>query len=83
LQVESYHCFYATEALYVALKVKTKSRPCIFIPVVISYHDLRQNKAFYSAQATLAGIEVAHMIRKKQLSQNGTPAYQQFMALAG
>jgi putative transposase len=40
-------------------------------------------KAFYSAQATLAGIEVAHMIRKKQLSQNGTPAYQQFMVLAG
>ena len=40
-------------------------------------------KAFYSAQANLAGIEVAHMIRKKQLSQNGIPAYQQFMALAG
>ena len=40
-------------------------------------------KAFYSAQATLAGIEVAHMIRKKQLSQPSIPAYQQFMALAG
>jgi len=40
-------------------------------------------KAFYSAQATLAGIEVAHMIRKNQLSQHGIPAYQQFMALAG
>jgi putative transposase len=37
-------------------------------------------KAFHSAQATLAGIEVAHTIRKKQLSQNGTPAYQQFIA---
>jgi putative transposase len=40
-------------------------------------------KAFNSAQATLAGIEVAHMIRKGQLSQIGVPAYQQFMALAG
>jgi len=40
-------------------------------------------KAFFSAQATLAGIEVAHMIRKKQLSQTGIPAYKQFMALAG
>lgn len=35
------------------------------------------------AQATLAGIEVAHIIRKGQLSQIGVPAYQQFMALAG
>lgn len=40
-------------------------------------------KAFYSAEATLAGIETAHMIRKDQLSQKGIPAYQQFMALAG
>ena len=39
-------------------------------------------KAFYSAQATLAGIEVAHMLRKKQLSQTGIPAYKQFMAPA-
>jgi len=28
-------------------------------------------KAFYSAAATLAGIEAAHMIRKGQLGQNG------------
>ena len=40
-------------------------------------------KAFHSAQATLAGIETAHMIRKGQLSQTGIPAYRQFMALAG
>ncbi len=40
-------------------------------------------KAFHSAQATLAGIETAHMIRKGQLSQIGIPAYQQFMSLAG
>jgi putative transposase len=40
-------------------------------------------KAFYSAQATLAGIETDHMIRKGQLSQIGIPAYRQFMALAG
>jgi putative transposase len=40
-------------------------------------------KAFDSAQTILAEIEVAHMIRKNQLSQTGTSAYQQFMALAG
>jgi putative transposase len=40
-------------------------------------------KAFHSAQATLAGIETAHMIRKKQLSEDDIPAYRQFMALAG
>ncbi|WP_347988508.1 IS6 family transposase [Methylomonas sp. AM2-LC] len=40
-------------------------------------------KAFHSAQATLAGIETAHMIRKGQLSQIGIPAYRQFMSLAG
>ena len=39
-------------------------------------------KAFYSASATLAGIEVAHMIRKGQFSNNLLPAYQPFMALA-
>ncbi|NVO56651.1 IS6 family transposase [Rhodobacteraceae bacterium B1Z28] len=32
-------------------------------------------KAFYSAAATLAGIEVAHMIRKGQLSQNGVSPF--------
>jgi len=40
-------------------------------------------KAFYSAQATLDGIKTAHMIRKKQLSEDNIPAYKQFMALAG
>ena len=40
-------------------------------------------KAFYSAQATLDGIETGHMIRKKQLSEENIPAYKQFMALAG
>ena len=40
-------------------------------------------KAFYSAEATIAGIEAAHMIRKGQLSDNNIPAYKQFMALAG
>ncbi|MDP2099926.1 MAG: IS6 family transposase, partial [Gallionella sp.] len=40
-------------------------------------------KAFYSAKATIAGIEAAHMIRKGQLSDENIPAYQQFMALAG
>jgi len=40
-------------------------------------------KAFHSARATIEGIETAHMIRKKQLSENNIPAYKQFMALAG
>ena len=39
-------------------------------------------KAFHSAQATIDGIETAHMIRKKQLSGDNLPAYKQFMALA-
>jgi len=40
-------------------------------------------KAFYSAAATLAGIEAAHMIRKGQLGQNGVGPFKQFAALAG
>ncbi len=40
-------------------------------------------KAFYSAEATINGIETAHMIRKGQLSKDNIPAYQQFLALAG
>jgi putative transposase len=35
-------------------------------------------KAFHSAQATIAGIETAHMIRKGQLSEDNIPAYKQF-----
>ncbi|TXK92866.1 IS6 family transposase, partial [Methylococcaceae bacterium CS4] len=40
-------------------------------------------KAYHSAQATIDGIEMAHMIRKEQLSKENIPAYKQFMALAG
>jgi putative transposase len=40
-------------------------------------------KAFYSAQATIDGIETAHMIRKGQFSEENIPAYKQFLALAG
>ncbi|WP_420831745.1 hypothetical protein [Bathymodiolus japonicus methanotrophic gill symbiont] len=40
-------------------------------------------KAFHSAQATIDGIETAHMIRKRQLSEENIPAYKQFMALVG
>ncbi|SCN47688.1 hypothetical protein BAZMOX_40515_0 [methanotrophic endosymbiont of Bathymodiolus azoricus (Menez Gwen)] len=40
-------------------------------------------KAFHSAQATIAGIETAHTIRKGQLSEENMPAYKQFIALAG
>jgi putative transposase len=40
-------------------------------------------KAFHSAKATIAGIEIAHMIRKGQLTDENILAYKQFMALAG
>jgi len=40
-------------------------------------------KAFHSAAATIAGIEVDHMIRKRQLAANDLPAFQQFAVLAG
>jgi len=39
-------------------------------------------KAFHSAQATLAGIETAHMIRKGQFGHNHLRPAQQFAALA-
>lgn len=39
-------------------------------------------KAFHSAAATLAGIEVAHMIRKGQIPANGKTGFQQFASLA-
>ena len=38
-------------------------------------------KAFYSASATLAGIETAHMIRKGQIPAFGPTAFQTFAAL--
>jgi putative transposase len=40
-------------------------------------------KSFSSASATLEGIEVAHMIRKRQFDLSGQSAFQQFAALAG
>lgn len=39
-------------------------------------------KAFHSAAATLAGIEVAHMIRKQQFLMNHTSPFKQFASLA-
>ena len=39
-------------------------------------------KAFHSADATLAGIETAHMIRKGQPEANERTAFKQFAALA-
>tara|TARA_R110002074_G_scaffold128477_3_gene268906 strand:+ start:2940 stop:3254 length:315 start_codon:yes stop_codon:yes gene_type:complete len=39
-------------------------------------------KAFHSADATQAGIETAHMIRKGQLETNERTAFQQFAVLA-
>jgi putative transposase len=39
-------------------------------------------KSFQSASATLDGIEVAHMIRKRQFGTNGQSAFQQFASLA-
>lgn len=39
-------------------------------------------KSSQSASATLDGIEVAHMIRKRQFPTSGQSAFQQFAALA-
>jgi len=39
-------------------------------------------KAFHSATAAIAGIEVAHMIRKRQFEANDLSAFQQFAVLA-
>jgi putative transposase len=39
-------------------------------------------KAYHSAAATLAGIEVAHMIRKQQLQSNHVSPFKQFASLA-
>lgn len=39
-------------------------------------------KAFHSAAATLAGIEVAQMIRKQQFQTNHTSPFKQFPSLA-
>jgi putative transposase len=39
-------------------------------------------KAFHSATATIAGIEAAHMIRKRQITANGETAFQIFAGLA-
>ena len=39
-------------------------------------------KAFHSAQSTIAGIEVAHMIRKSQITSNHKTGFQIFAALA-
>jgi putative transposase len=38
-------------------------------------------KAFYSAKATIVGIETAHMIRKGRLFDENMPAYKLFLAL--
>lgn len=40
-------------------------------------------KSFISASATLDGIEVAHMIRKRQFETSGQSAFQKFATLAG
>jgi putative transposase len=39
-------------------------------------------KVFHSAAATLAGIETAHMIRKRQFGESGLSAFRQFAGLA-
>jgi transposase-like protein len=40
-------------------------------------------KTFISVYATLDGVEVAHMIRKKRFGISVKTAFQQFAALAG
>jgi putative transposase len=38
-------------------------------------------KSFHSAFSNLSGIELAHMIRKKQFKSNGTSAYRKILEL--
>jgi putative transposase len=45
--------------------------------------QMKDFKSFNSASATLEGIEVAHMIRKRQFGLSGQSVFQQFAALAG
>ena len=45
--------------------------------------QMKSFKSFNSASATLEGIEVAHMIRKRQFGHSGQSVFQQFAALAG
>ncbi len=40
-------------------------------------------KAFHSASATIAGIEVAHMIRKNQFANDNRSSFQVFEEPAG
>ncbi len=42
---------------------------------------MKGSKAFHSASATLQGIEVAHMIRKRQFGQTDLTPFQQFASL--
>ncbi|MEP3330174.1 DDE-type integrase/transposase/recombinase, partial [Sedimentitalea sp.] len=44
--------------------------------------QMRGFKSSNSASATLGGIEVAHMIRKRQFETSGRSPFQQFAALA-
>jgi putative transposase len=39
-------------------------------------------KAFHFAAATLAGIETANLIRKRQFGESGISAFRQFAGLA-
>jgi putative transposase len=45
-------------------------------------HPMMGFKAFYSVEATLAGIELWHMLKKRQyLNAKNTSAFEQFYAL--
>ncbi|SCN46580.1 hypothetical protein BAZMOX_518265_0 [methanotrophic endosymbiont of Bathymodiolus azoricus (Menez Gwen)] len=62
-------------------KIRTNqflANAALFHCAVLAYNTVR-----WMAQATIAGIETAHMIRKGQLSEENMPAYKQFIALAG
>ena len=49
----------------------------------IGTNGVPERIAIDQSGANLAGIEVAHMIRKGQLGQNGMSPFKQFAALAG
>ncbi|ANP91686.1 IS6 family transposase [Rhizobium leguminosarum] len=75
-----YGWFWLIEILQVKYLNNTIEQDHRFIKKLI--RPMKGFKSFQSASATLDGIEVAHMIRKRQFSTSGQSAFQQFAALA-
>ncbi len=60
-----------------------KQKTGVFWRMDETYIKVKGFKSFGSAFSTLEGLDVAHMIRKRQFDPSGQSASQQFAALAG